>query len=94
MSRATMSTRLAADMLQVSDRRVRQLLAEGKLSGRQTADGWQIDRESVVEYARNRGSRNVPESTRTLLLRLLEEVEELRTDVRSLLAREGGPRVT
>jgi excisionase family DNA binding protein len=45
------STREAADMLRVTERRVRQLLAEGRLAGEQRGRVWLVERASVALYA-------------------------------------------
>jgi excisionase family DNA binding protein len=47
------SAREAASMIGVSDRRVRQLLAEGSLDGRRDGWSWLVDRSSVELYRRN-----------------------------------------
>ena len=49
-----LSTAEAGDVLQVSPRRVRQLLADGRLAGRRCGGRWRIDRGSVAAY-RTRG---------------------------------------
>lgn len=41
------TTREAAEMLDVSERRVRQLLDEGRVSGVRAGRAWQVDRASV-----------------------------------------------
>lgn len=45
------TTREAADMLRISDRRVRQLLADGRLAGEQTGREWRVSRASVALYS-------------------------------------------
>jgi excisionase family DNA binding protein len=50
------STREAAGMLRISERRVRQLLAEGRLAGEQRGREWQIDRASVALFNAGRGA--------------------------------------
>lgn len=53
------STRKAAERLGVSTRRVRELLAEGRLLGRQRDErsAWQVDVGSVDAYAREQAER-------------------------------------
>jgi excisionase family DNA binding protein len=50
------TTREAADMLRISERRVRQLLAEGRLTGTHAGRVWLVDRASVKMLAAVRGA--------------------------------------
>jgi len=52
-----LTTREAADRLDVTDRAVRRALAEQRLNGRRTNGGWLVDRESVEHYLIARNSR-------------------------------------
>jgi excisionase family DNA binding protein len=51
----TVSVNEAARELQLSDRRVRQLLREGRLTGRRSHGTYKIDAASVIEEANRRG---------------------------------------
>jgi hypothetical protein len=44
----------AAELLGLSNRRVRQLAASGRIEGRRGPNGWQLDRVSVEEFRRSR----------------------------------------
>jgi hypothetical protein len=44
------STREAAHMLELSDRRIRQLAADGRLVGRQIQGRWVLDRGAVIAH--------------------------------------------
>jgi hypothetical protein len=44
------STREAADMLRLSDRRIRQLATDGRLAGRQRQGRWVLDRGAVIAH--------------------------------------------
>lgn len=45
-----LSTRQAAEVLQVSDRRIRQLLESGALTGRRCGQRWWVDHGSLTAY--------------------------------------------
>jgi len=54
-SAAVVSTGAAAGMLDVSERRVRQLLAGGLLAGQRIGRQWLVERDSVEAYKADRG---------------------------------------
>jgi hypothetical protein len=45
---------MAAELLGLSERRVRQLAAEGRIEGKRRLNGWQLDRVSVEDFRRSR----------------------------------------
>jgi len=51
-----LSTEEAADVLNMSGRRVRQLAATGALLGRQRAGRWHFDRRAVIAYHETKGT--------------------------------------
>lgn len=53
---AVIATREAADMLRISERRVRQMLADGALTGRRAGRVWLVDRASVAILAATRSA--------------------------------------
>jgi excisionase family DNA binding protein len=62
---AVLSVSEAADFLDVSDRRVRQLIEGGVLPARQTSHGWVIERAAVEARSKNHHRAGRPPAART-----------------------------
>lgn len=50
----------AADELGVSDRRIRQMLADGRISGERAGRSWVLEEQAVREYAKSRSGAGRP----------------------------------
>lgn len=82
-----MSTNEAAQVLGVSDRRVRQMIASGDLDAEQSIGGYVLDSKEVeaLTRAREANESGDPRPTdRQMLEAILAEVQALRRDVAAL----------
>jgi excisionase family DNA binding protein len=77
---AVVSVTEAADLLDVSDRRVRQLIEGGVLPARQTSHGWVIERAAVEARSKNRHRAGRPPAARTAWA-ILDELAAVTPDV-------------